>query len=84
MDEWKLDCLFIAFLLPIFKVEFSFPSVHVSWADACIVVYSIGNQISFEAASSMLEEIQRLKSPFYLPILLLGNQKDLEHLRQVQ
>ena len=32
----------------------------------------------------MLEGIQSLKMPFYLPVLLLANQKDLEHLRQVK
>lgn len=31
----------------------------------------------------MLEGIQNLKMPFYLPVLLLANQKDLEHYRQV-
>lgn len=65
-----------------FKAEFSFPSVHVSWADACIVVYAVGNSASFEAAATMLEGIQNLKMPFYLPVLLLANQKDLEHYRQ--
>lgn len=67
----------------IFQADLSFPTVHVSWADACIVVYSIGNSSSFEAAATMLEKIQSLKMPFYLPVLLLANQKDLEHLRQV-
>ncbi|KAI9565572.1 hypothetical protein GHT06_009364 [Daphnia sinensis] len=66
------------------SADFSFPTVHVSWADACIVVYSIGNSSSFEAAATMLEKIQSLKMPFYLPVLLLANQKDLEHLRQVR
>ncbi|XP_057375348.1 ras-related and estrogen-regulated growth inhibitor-like protein isoform X1 [Daphnia carinata] len=66
------------------SADFSFPTVHVSWADACIVVYSIGNSSSFEAAATMLEKIQNLKMPFYLPVLLLANQKDLEHLRQVR
>ena len=32
----------------------------------------------------MLEAIQRLKVPFYLPVLLLANKNDLEHYRQVR
>lgn len=65
------------------KGEISFPSVHVLWADACVVVYSIQNKASFRAAAGMLDTIQRLKVPFYTPVLLLANKKDLEHLRQV-
>lgn len=75
----------IKYLTPhsISQADLSFPSVHVSWADACIVVYSIESSASFEAAAKMLEKIQSLKMPFYHPVLLLANQKDLEHLRQV-
>jgi hypothetical protein len=49
-----------------------------------VVVYSIQSASSFEAAASMLEAIQRLKVPFYLPVLLLANKNDLEHYRQVR
>ncbi|XP_046446447.1 ras-related and estrogen-regulated growth inhibitor-like protein isoform X2 [Daphnia pulex] len=66
------------------SADLSFPSVHVSWADACIIVYSIESSASFEAAATMLEKIQSIKMPFYHPVLLLANQKDLEHLRQVR
>ena len=48
-----------------------------------VVVYSVQSASSFEAAASMLEAIQRLKVPFYLPVLLIGNQNDLEYQRQV-
>ena len=55
----------------------------MSWADACIVVFSIQSSSSFEAAAKMLEAIQQIKMPYYSPVLLLANQKDLEHFRQV-
>lgn len=31
----------------------------------------------------MLETVQRIKAPFYVPVLLIANQKDLEHSRRV-
>ena len=66
-------------------------------SDACVVVYSIADRSSFRAAQEVLlalhsnwliqpqqqQQHQQQHQQQQLPVLLLGNKKDLEHLRQV-
>ncbi|KAK3593219.1 hypothetical protein CHS0354_002752 [Potamilus streckersoni] len=56
---------------------------HVQWADCFVLVYSICDVKSFEKCKYILKSLQKMKSPFIVPILLLGNKKDLDHRRQV-
>ncbi|XP_039257054.1 uncharacterized protein LOC120333761 [Styela clava] len=66
------------------------------WADAVVVVYSICDQSSFEAARDVIRYIRQTEAveicrqgsnldlaASRIPILLLGNKKDLEHRRRV-
>jgi Ras-related and estrogen-regulated growth inhibitor-like protein len=55
----------------------------VQWADACVVVYSITDKQSFEYAVEALENFQKLRPISAVPVTLLANKADLEHLREV-
>ena len=61
----------------------SFPLEQVQWADACVVVYSITDKMSFEYAVEALENFQKLRPGSGVPVTLLANKADLEHLREV-
>ncbi|XP_076338580.1 ras-related and estrogen-regulated growth inhibitor-like protein [Tachypleus tridentatus] len=61
----------------------SVPEEEVRWADACAVIYSICDRDSFNKAHECLDLIHRLRAPSYVPVVLLGNKKDLEQGRQV-
>ncbi|XP_013785049.1 ras-related and estrogen-regulated growth inhibitor-like isoform X1 [Limulus polyphemus] len=61
----------------------SMPEEEVRWADACLVIYSICDRDSFNKAHDSLDLVHRLRAPGYVPIVLVGNKKDLEHCRQV-
>uniref|UniRef100_A0A8D8WZ25 small monomeric GTPase n=1 Tax=Cacopsylla melanoneura TaxID=428564 RepID=A0A8D8WZ25_9HEMI len=61
----------------------SFPSDQVSWADGCIIVYSLIDKESFNYAVSTLQNLQKYRDVNHVPITLLGNKLDLEHLREV-
>ncbi|CAH1396268.1 unnamed protein product [Nezara viridula] len=61
----------------------SFPIEQVQWADGCIIVYSITDRQSFQYAVEALENLQKLRSVASVPVTLLGNKADLEHLREV-
>ncbi|XP_076348896.1 ras-related and estrogen-regulated growth inhibitor-like protein isoform X1 [Tachypleus tridentatus] len=60
-----------------------FPADKVDWADAFIVVYSIADRRSFQVATDSLKRIQQQVAGRQVPIILLGNKRDLEHVRQV-
>jgi GTPase SAR1 family protein len=60
-----------------------FPHNHARWAEAFIIVYSITELESLTEVREILSRIRRIKGPKYVPILILGNKKDLEHARQV-
>lgn len=62
----------------------SFPIEQVQWADGCIIVYSITDRQSFQYAVEALENLQKLRSVASVPVTLLGNKADLEHLREVE
>ena len=68
-----------------FQNNSSSPSAdtQMSWADAYVIVYSICDACSFEKAKTLLENISKVRSNSYLPVLLLGNKTDLEHRRAV-
>ncbi|KAK9873677.1 hypothetical protein WA026_023615 [Henosepilachna vigintioctopunctata] len=59
-----------------------FPEEAVNWADACVIVFDITNRESLTYASELLHTVIQLRSQ--MPIVLLGNKCDLEHLRQVE
>nr|CAD7396899.1 unnamed protein product [Timema poppensis] len=61
----------------------SFPVEQVQWADACVVVYSITDKDSFSFAVEALENFQKMRPTTAVPVTLLGNKADLEHLREV-
>ncbi|GAB6022545.1 hypothetical protein CHUAL_006651 [Chamberlinius hualienensis] len=56
---------------------------HIQWGDAFVVVYSICDRESFLSAKDFLEKIHKVKVPRFVPIILLGNKRDLDHSRQV-
>lgn len=66
-----------------FQRDSSFPVEQVQWADGCVVVYSITDKRSFSYAIETLEHLQKLKPVSSVPVTLLGNKADLEHLREV-
>ncbi|XP_013774487.1 ras-related and estrogen-regulated growth inhibitor-like [Limulus polyphemus] len=68
ISRWSDDCL---------------PIDEVQSADACVVIYSICDRESFNRAQDCLNIIHRLKAPQYIPVVLLGNKRDLELGRQV-
>ncbi|XP_072937199.1 ras-related and estrogen-regulated growth inhibitor-like protein isoform X1 [Epargyreus clarus] len=71
-----------------------FPAEQIQWADACLLVYSVTDRSSFEYATEVLTALKRTppnSSPSHgpasttssMPLALLGNKTDLDHLRQV-
>ena len=51
-------------------------------ADAIVIVYSIIDRGSLKEAQDIMDSIMH-RASFSIPVLLLGNKTDLEHLRQV-
>ncbi|XP_075992605.1 ras-related and estrogen-regulated growth inhibitor-like protein [Anticarsia gemmatalis] len=71
-----------------------FPAEQIQWADACLLVYAVTDRSSFEYATEVLSALKRAPtggSPAHgpagaaapMPLALLGNKTDLDHLRQV-
>ncbi|XP_037080497.1 ras-related and estrogen-regulated growth inhibitor-like protein [Pollicipes pollicipes] len=56
---------------------------HLRWGEAFLVVYSVCDRSSFQAARGFLETLGQEKLPGYFTTVLLGNKRDLEHARQV-
>ncbi|KAG8181217.1 hypothetical protein JTE90_002899 [Oedothorax gibbosus] len=56
---------------------------HIEWADAYVVVYSVCDRTTFEAARRLLETVSLSKEARRSPAILLGNKRDLERGRQV-
>ncbi|XP_077293207.1 ras-related and estrogen-regulated growth inhibitor-like isoform X2 [Arctopsyche grandis] len=56
---------------------------HIRWGEAFVVVYSVCDRESFREAQELLALIARFKLPSYYTALLLGNQRDLDHIREV-
>jgi len=61
----------------------NFPIEQIQWADGCVIVYSITDRKSFKYATDALEHLQKVKPVSSVPVTLLGNKADLEHLREV-
>lgn len=59
-----------------------FPEEAINWADACVVVYDVTLKETFKAAVELLGRVKELRTQ--IPIVLLGNKCDLEHLREVR
>lgn len=55
----------------------------IRWADAFVIIYDICARETFTYAQNMLNSIRGNKQPSYVPIVLLGNKRDLEHSRKV-
>ncbi|XP_066466559.1 ras-related and estrogen-regulated growth inhibitor-like protein [Tiliqua scincoides] len=57
----------------------------VRWADGFVVVYSICDRGSFHVAHQLLQRIQQLKrsGAEKVPLILVGNKRDLQHWRTV-
>lgn len=78
--------------LYIFNVLFLW--LQIQWADACLLVYAVTDRSSFEYATEVLSALKRAPSggsPAHgagatapMPLALLGNKTDLDHLRQVR
>ncbi|CAG9098168.1 unnamed protein product [Plutella xylostella] len=70
-----------------------FPAEQIQWADACLLVYSVTDRSSFDYATEVMSSLRRGPgaaggSPAHaaaapMPLALLGNKTDLDHLRQV-
>ncbi|XP_033181828.1 LOW QUALITY PROTEIN: RERG/RAS-like b [Anabas testudineus] len=61
----------------------------VNWADGFVVVYDISDQMSFLHAKIILRQIKEArqescKGPVDLPVLLVGNKRDLCNAREVR
>jgi len=52
-------------------------------AEGFIIVYSITSRASFEQASQFRQQILRVHDTDNMPIILVGNKADLEHMREV-
>jgi Ras-related protein Rap-2C len=48
-----------------------------------VVVYSVTNRQTFQDIKIMKDQIMRVKGVDRVPIILVGNKADLEHLREV-
>ncbi|XP_076028254.1 ras-related and estrogen-regulated growth inhibitor-like protein [Oratosquilla oratoria] len=57
-------------------------NVHMHWAEAFVIVYSVCDRESFRNAGEILETVCSQRSS--APVLLLGNKNDLHHLREVE
>lgn len=60
-----------------------FPEEPIYWADACVVVYDITSKKTLAHAVELLQRVHQLRSQNQIPLVLLGNKADLEHLREV-
>ncbi|XP_013420139.1 ras-related and estrogen-regulated growth inhibitor-like protein [Lingula anatina] len=60
------------------------PETLAVWADAFVVVYSICDRSSFQEAKRLICTVQKLKSPSYVPVMLIANKTDLDHRREVE
>ncbi|XP_070492640.1 ras-related and estrogen-regulated growth inhibitor-like protein [Chironomus tepperi] len=58
-----------------------FPIEQIQWADACVIVYSIVDRLSFEYATRSLGELRQLQNG--PAAYLVANKADLDHLREI-
>jgi Ras-related protein Rap-2C len=62
----------------------SMRDLYIKNGQGFIVVYSITNHQTFMDIKSMRDQITRVKGTDRVPILLVGNKKDMDSLREVQ
>uniref|UniRef100_A0A3Q3A015 Ras-related and estrogen-regulated growth inhibitor n=2 Tax=Kryptolebias marmoratus TaxID=37003 RepID=A0A3Q3A015_KRYMA len=56
---------------------------HMRWGDGFIIVYDITDRGSFEEVAPLRVLLEDVKKPKNVPLVLVGNKSDLEHVRQV-
>uniref|UniRef100_A0A7N9AT26 small monomeric GTPase n=1 Tax=Mastacembelus armatus TaxID=205130 RepID=A0A7N9AT26_9TELE len=56
---------------------------HLQWADGMILVYSICDRSSFEVVRQQLQQIRRSRKPSSVPVVIVGNKRDLQRHRSV-
>lgn len=65
------------------KAPWNLPINRIRSSDAAIVVYSITDRKSFHIAREALDVLATLTPPVEIPVLLMANKIDLNHLRKV-
>ena len=65
------------------QVPWNLPVDRVRSSDAAIVIYSIVDRLSFHSAREALDVMATLTPSVEIPVLLLANKTDLNHLRKV-
>ncbi|GFS23935.1 Ras-like protein family member 11A [Elysia marginata] len=76
-DEVNLEILDTAFDMPSETLE-----KHVKWADGCLLIYSVTDKDSFQAACTLKDCLFQLRGPD-LPVVLVSNKHDLLTARAV-
>ncbi|TNN54601.1 Ras-related and estrogen-regulated growth inhibitor [Liparis tanakae] len=56
---------------------------HVRWGDGFVIVYDITDRGSFEEVAPLRSLLEDVKRPKNVPLVLVGNKSDLDHVRQV-
>uniref|UniRef100_G3Q5Z5 Ras-related and estrogen-regulated growth inhibitor n=1 Tax=Gasterosteus aculeatus TaxID=69293 RepID=G3Q5Z5_GASAC len=56
---------------------------HVRWGDGFVIVYDITDRGSFEDVAPLRSLLEEVKRPKNVPLVLVGNKCDLDHVRQV-
>ena len=67
----------------LFQAPWNLPVDRVRSSDAAIVIYSIVDRLSFHSAREALDVMATLTPSVEIPVLLLANKTDLNHLRKV-
>ncbi len=55
----------------------------LQWADGMILVYSICDRCSFDMVRQQLQHIRHSRKPSSIPVVIVGNKRDLQHHRSV-
>ena len=55
----------------------------LQWADGMILVYSICDRGSFDVVQRQLQQIQCSRKPSSVPVIIVGNKRDLQRHRSV-
>ncbi|KAI3366464.1 hypothetical protein L3Q82_000597 [Scortum barcoo] len=56
---------------------------HMRWGDGFVIVYDITDRGSFEEVAPLRSLLEEVKKPKNVPLVLVGNKSDLDHVRQV-
>ncbi|XP_042346263.1 ras-like protein family member 11B [Plectropomus leopardus] len=55
----------------------------LQWADGIVLVYSICDRRSFDVVRQQLQQIRRSRKPASVPVVIVGNKRDLRRHRSV-